>query len=210
MPEEIRHADGRIEHPSVRSEPTDASLRWVLGLIVAAALFGVFLNLMVSWFYHNYRDTLAAERKSRFALAPTPSLAFPPEPRLEQLDRMANLKTSNVYLRQKAKWDFLDSYGPTEEKGFIHIPIDQAMKLLANKLPARDDAVAAAGISAARTIGLLSPPGPGPLFALAAFFPGRADAEQAALTWRQNGLVDGGEPNSGRMFNRRKPRWFGP
>jgi hypothetical protein len=174
MAEEIRHPDGRIEHPSVRSEKSDADFRWVFRLIVAAALLGVIIWVAVWWFFVGESNQLARERRSPFPLAPGPSTALPPEPRLEQLDRMVGDPRLNVWNQQKKFEDTLAGYEDTQEKGFVRIPIERAMEYLATtkKLPARD--------------------------------------EKAQAVPRDNGLVGGGEPNSGRLFNRRKPRWFGP
>ena len=58
-------------------------------------------------------------------------------------------------------------YGRAEEDGFVDIPIERAMKLLANKLPAR--------------------------------------ATEDDRASRAGGLVDGGEPNSGRLFKKGGP-----
>jgi hypothetical protein len=174
MVEEIRPPEAPPEHPSVRHERTDASFRWVLGLIIAAAVLGVIIFLAIWWFFGEERSRLDAKRRSKYPLAPTPTSALPPEPRLEQLDRLRGIETSNVYVRQKVKEDRLARYGPTEEKGFLHIPIDRAMELLATTKP----------------------------------LPARS--EKAAGTPRDNGLVDRGGPNSGRLFNRRMPRWSAP
>ncbi len=174
MADEPRPGDGRAEtHPTVRHERTDANFRWILGLVIAAAVLGLILHAVVWLIFRDERDRLAEVRQSSFPLAPKPSTALPPEPRLEQLDRLSEIERANVYARQKAKEEVLASYGNTDEKGFVHIPVGQAMKLLAttNKLPARQ-------------VNVLPPP-------------------------RDNGLVSAGEPNSGRLLNRRKPRWLG-
>jgi hypothetical protein len=180
--EEIRHPDGRIEHPSVRHEPTDASFRWVFIILVGSMVLAVVIFSSVLAFftsYNNYQDTI---RKSPFPLGPTPSGKLPGEPRLEQLDRRPppglehppSPETPDVYLRQKTKEEVLASYGKTDEDGFIHVPIDRAMKYLAGKLPARKS-------------------GPG------------AKAAEAADK-HANGLVDSGASNSGRLF-REEPKW---
>ncbi len=78
MAEEIRHDDGRIEHPSVRHEKTDASFPWILGLILGAAFLGALIFYLIWLFFNNHGATLAEERKSPFPLAPKPSLAVPP------------------------------------------------------------------------------------------------------------------------------------
>ena len=51
-------------------------------------------------------------------------------------------EAANVFAKLAAQEKVLNSYGPTEEKGFVHIPIQQAIKVIAGKLPVR---TAAAG-----------------------------------------------------------------
>jgi hypothetical protein len=80
---------------------------------------------------------------------------------------MAGAAKSDVSKRLAAKEKALDSYGPTTEKGFIHIPIQQAMKAIAGKLPIRK--------------------------------------QPQASTAASSGLLDGGESNSGRMFQGPSP-----
>jgi hypothetical protein len=156
----------------VRFEPTDASFKAVLWILLGAVVFAAVMFPVVLWFFYDFRRYQADIKKSPFPLAAAPSTALPPEPRLEQLDRASGVETPNVYARQEAREGVLNSYGPTGEEGFVHVPIERAMRQLENKLPARA--------------------GPPP--------------EQAR---RGAGLVDAGEPNSGRMF-REKPRWFEP
>jgi hypothetical protein len=133
------HSDGQLVHPSVRHEPSDASYRWVLGILIAAAVLGVIIHVVVLRFFFNYRAYEDAVKRSDYPLAPAPSTGLPPEPRLEQLNRLADVDPSNVYLRQEAREEILNSYGPTREEGYIHIPIDRAMTLLEDRLPVRKE-----------------------------------------------------------------------
>jgi hypothetical protein len=174
MSDEIRHADGGIEHPDVSREETDASFRAILFLLIGAAGVAVVIYVGVSLFFYGWRDHENAVKKSSFPLAPKastdPRVLSPlpaGEPRLEQVDRLAGVEKPNVYDRQAAKEKVLNSSGPTEEKGYVHIPIEQAMKLLEDKLPVR-----------------AKPP-----------------ADEA---WRADGLIDAGESNSGREFRGKK------
>jgi hypothetical protein len=203
-PEEIRHEDGRIEHPSVRSEPTDASLGWITGIVIGAAVLGAIICFAVLGFFHQSNRTLNEARKSRFPLRPPKPYVLPPEPRLEQLNRLNDDPRSNIYIRQEEKLDILNGYGPTPESGFIHIPIDRAMRLLAGKLPARDEGVVSRAAAAAMPVGL----GMSPLSAAASLFPGAEQLMQESIDRRQNGLVNGGESSSGRLFKKGKPRWL--
>ena len=171
MVEETRpEGDGQLRNPSVRSEKSDASFGWVLGLIIAAAVLGLVLFVVVWAFLRTSQRAADVARRSPFPLAPAPSRSLPPEPRLEQVDRLARIETPNVYERQLSKEEVLAGFGPTEDKGFVHIPIEKAMRLLppTGKLKSRP-----------------APAGP---------------------QERQNGLVDAGESNSGRLL-RKEPKW---
>jgi hypothetical protein len=163
--EEIRHPDGRIEHPSVKHERSDASFRWIMVILVGAVVFAVVVEFAILGFFDRLRASQAEIKKSPFPLATGPSDALPPEPRLEQVDRMPGVQTPDDYKRESANREVLNSYGKTADEGFVHVPIDWAMKYLVEekKLPARPE-----------------PP---------------ADQRR-----RSEGLVDAGEPNSGRLF----------
>jgi hypothetical protein len=210
MPDEVHEGDGRLTHPSVRSERSDASFGGVLAVIVAATVLGFITGYLVLLFFHQQNDKLEAARRSTFPLAPVPASGLPPEPRLEQVDRMEGIRRSDVHARQEPRFEQLDSYGPTKEKGYVHIPIDRAIQFLAGKLPSRPEPAGAACMAAATVVGLLgTPSGHGGLLATASHFPDRGRVAGAALERRQNGLVTAGESNSGRLFNGRKPRWQG-
>lgn len=161
-PEESHHVDGRTEHPAVQVEPTDVRFRGVLIVMLTVLGFGTLQLFAVWWFFGDYNRHESAIKQSPFPLAPAPSTALPAEPRLEQVDRMARIESPNVFLREEAKEKILNSTGPTAERGFIHIPIERAMKRVVEQLPCRKEARK------------------GPA--------------------RDNGLVNGGASNSGRLF----------
>ncbi len=144
-PEEIRRPDdGGLEHPNVHREETDASFRAILYLLIGAAAIALVIYLGITAFFSGWRDHETAVKKSPFPLATRPSADprdLPPlpagEPRLEQIDRIAGIEKPNINERYTAKEEVLHSFGSTQEKGFVHIPIERAMKMLENKLPAR-------------------------------------------------------------------------
>lgn len=148
-------------HPSVRHEPADISARWILVSLLIAGVFGAFLHVVVWGYFRGEEAYLNRIRASNYPLAPEPLTALPPEPRLEQLDRLQGIETPNVYLREKRKLDRLTRYGATDDADFVHIPIEQAIRILAaeKKLPVRKQSET-----------------------------------------RNRGLIDSGEPNSGRLF----------
>jgi hypothetical protein len=145
VPEEIPHSDGRIEHSDVSREETDARFTPILLILIGSAGFALVMFLLMTAFYYGWRDHETAVKKSSFPLAPTPSLdprnppALPEgQPRLEQEDRLSGDMTANVYDRQAAKESILHTFGSNkDEKDFVHIPIEQAMKLVEKKLPVR-------------------------------------------------------------------------
>jgi len=117
----------------VRSERTDASFRAIALIILAALALGAVIFAGVLAFFKDYRHSLDDVRKSPYPLARTPSTELPRPPRLEQIDRRAGVETPNVYERQANAEEILNSYGPTREKDFVHIPIERAIELLENK-----------------------------------------------------------------------------
>jgi hypothetical protein len=137
MVEETRHPDGRVEHPSVKTEKSDASFTAILLVLLAAAGFGAIMLGVILGFFYKWEQHEANVKRSPFPLAAQPSTALPPEPRLEPLDRTAGVESSNVYLRLEQKEDVLTRYGKTAEEGYVHVPVSRAMDLLAGKLPAR-------------------------------------------------------------------------
>jgi|GEM_PF-1467474 len=166
--EEIRHPDGRIEHPRVRFERNDANFSPILIILIVVMGIATIHFASVWWFFKQYRAHQAAIKQSAFPLQPGPSNQLPAEPRLEPINRMAAIEKGSVYVIEASRERILNSYGALES-GYVHIPIQRAMDLLANKLPARP--------------------------------------KPAGNAQKENGLVDAGEPNSGRMF-RGEPRWF--
>ncbi len=137
MPEEMHRPDGRVSHPDIRMEHSDVNFRWILGLILGAMAFAALVHYLILVFFLNYREYESAIKQSPFPQAPGPSDVLPREPRLEQLDRVAGIEKPNVYERQATREEVLNRYGLTNEEGYAHIAIQEAMKMLENKLPAR-------------------------------------------------------------------------
>lgn len=169
VPPDIHQSDGRAVNPQVHYERTDANLGWLLGIGVGSVALAVIIFVAVLLFYHSYENYQAAIKKSDFPLAAEQSTKLPPEPRLEPIDRLSGIESSNVRVRHVAKEKTLDQYGPGAAEGFVRIPVERAMKLVLQdkELQARQ--------------------------------------EPAGDRKREQGLVDWGGPNSGRMFRGAKP-----
>jgi hypothetical protein len=133
--EELRHADGRIEHPHVQYEPRDAKFGWVLGLIIGAIGLGAFLQYLVWAFFAGYGKHESVVKQSPYPLAAVPLNGPPREPRFEQVERLLPGTAVNV---QPPLEEGLHRYGRVPgESGYVRIPIEEAMRLVVKELPVR-------------------------------------------------------------------------
>src|SRR5581483_12182278 len=122
---------GGLEHASVSYEHSDVNFRWILGLLIGAMILAAVVFYAILRFYHDYADYEASVKQSQYPLA-TDNGRLPREPRLEQLNRLADIEKGNVYLRQEAKEEALYSYGSIAGEGeYVHVAIEQAMDWLA-------------------------------------------------------------------------------
>jgi hypothetical protein len=134
---EVPPADGRLDNPRVRYETRDVRFPGILAILIAGSCIGG-LDYFVVWKIFRNREAHQAELKvSPFPLAPQPRTNLPQEPRLEQIDRLAGIESSNVFDRQSASIRLLTTYGQTPEQGYIRIPIERAMQLVLKDLPVR-------------------------------------------------------------------------
>ncbi len=132
--EEIRHADGRIEHPSIRRELTDVRFLPVFTVILGIVVLGAII-IYATWIVlHSLEPAVGSSFSSNRG---TVDSTLPATPRLEPLERLSGNESANVFDRQLAAERKLTSYGPTDEAGFVHIPIEQAIKLIVPKLSIR-------------------------------------------------------------------------
>jgi hypothetical protein len=125
--------DEKKTNVGISYERKDVSMRLVVALLVGAGCV-VVLMLFAIW-----QLFWAEERRQRAAKGSTEALAplYPAEPRLEQIDKLAGVEKTDVVKRLAAQEKTLNSFGPTAEKGFAHIPIQQAIDAVAGKLPVR-------------------------------------------------------------------------
>lgn len=205
MAEEIHESDGGSEHPNVRYEQRDASFGWILGIGISTLALGVLILSVLLWFFYHYRNYQATIKRSPFPLAARPSAALPARPRLEQVDRLAGVESPNVYLREAANEEILRSYGATMPELTALAP--SAASVAAE--PGIGALSAAVRLLAGMRVpygGFIRIPISRALALLANKLPARPEPP-ASQRRRENGLVDAGASNSGRMF-REKPRWY--
>ena len=120
-------------HGNVKYEPKDIHLRWIVAMFVFLASFVVCMAFVMLKFYWYEEEAEKKIKGSTEALAP----ALPPEPRLEQINKLAGAEAANIDTRLAAQEEMLNSSGPTDEKGFVHVPIQRAIEAVAGKLPTR-------------------------------------------------------------------------
>jgi hypothetical protein len=129
-----------LEHPDVRREERDV---WPRPLIAVALVVPVLAAIGFCLIWAIFQFGLRYERSvkfSKYPLAPAPSSSLPAEPRLEPLNRIAGNAPANDFDRQLAQETRLTTFGSASEKGFIHIPIQVAIKLVVSQLPVRKPA----------------------------------------------------------------------
>jgi hypothetical protein len=120
--------------PTVRHERSDLRFRGIAILLAAILAVGVTQFFLVLRLFHYHATSQAEEKRS-----PNPPVAarLPPEPRLEQLDRLAGEASSDTEKRLAAAERTLNGFGPTGEQGFVHVPIAAAIDTVAGHLPVR-------------------------------------------------------------------------
>ena len=150
--------------PEIRFEERDVRFRWVLIVAVVSCVIGGAIFVLVRGFYQVVLESRPEGQATAFAPSEKPTSQLPPEPRLELLDRRAKSPASNVSNWEQGQEKSPERYGPSDEKGYVRIPLQRALQIVAGHLPARKE------------------------------------ADQPK--YKDKGLVDAGESNSGRMFRR--------
>src|SRR5580704_17556607 len=148
--------------PDVRYEPRDVRFRWVLILAVVGCAIGAGVFFLVRGIYWATLETRFDGQPAAQTSGEVPTSQLPPEPRLELLDRLEKTPASDVAKWGRGEEKALETYAPSDQKGFVHIPLERVMHILAGHLPVRKE----------------------------------ADRPK----FKDRGLVDAGESNSGRMF----------
>jgi hypothetical protein len=142
-----------IEHgrnPETEFEQSDLGAKGIFSFFIGLAVFGVIMHFVLSGMYDvldHYEarhqpppNPLATPIERRSRQVPPDTLMKFPEPRLEVNERT---ELQGVILSQEQR---LNSYGWVDEKaGVVHIPIERAMELIAQRgLPTRSQTGVAA------------------------------------------------------------------
>ncbi len=128
-PIEVQHADGRIEHPGVRREATDISYPLVAVSIVVLGFVLAGVGLAARWLFH------MENRRANGSISTADELAVksPIQPRLEPFE--PQFPTADSFAVEfQAMEARLQSYGPTDDADFVHVPIEKAIEHVARQM----------------------------------------------------------------------------
>ncbi len=113
------------------AEPSDVSTGGVLAFAAGLVLLGGVSTLLVWWMFNRYA-TVRSEVPT-WGGPPLAGAEEPPQPRLEGTETVGALREPDVAAEATAH-----SYGWVDRpKGIVRIPVERAMDMLADKLPAR-------------------------------------------------------------------------
>jgi hypothetical protein len=127
-----------LRHPETEFEREDLSAGGILGFLVGLAITGFVIHIILVGMYA-YLDQyqkkhepagspLVTRAPKEDMRGPTPEVANRfPLPRLEVNER------SQLYDFRRKEEDTLNTYGVDPKTGVVHIPIDRAMQLLAQR-----------------------------------------------------------------------------
>jgi hypothetical protein len=144
--EEIASGGERIggseePHGPVHFESTDIGCAGGCAALASYAAV-VAIGCLCAWWL--FSATFFRHRKATYGeeqvAAPAP---FPPQPRLEPLIVDDTRMSADYWAREHERGLVLDTYGSTKEEGYVHIPIEQAMRLAVKQLPVRQESQAA-------------------------------------------------------------------
>jgi hypothetical protein len=131
--DEVCHADGRIEHIRVGNEDTDVRFR---AIAAAALVIGATLAAVVGAIRLFVHEEGATDVRQAAREASGRSLTLPAQPRLDALERHDAQRSFEA--RSAAAEKRLHDYGPAEDAGYVHVPIDKAMQKLAGGLQSQN------------------------------------------------------------------------
>ena len=114
-------------------EPADESLFWVLTFAVALILLSLIIGVVLWWMLQRLLAREPAVKPPASVLAATQRGQLPPEPRLEGLDSYGGPSQPAEAGRSAEQ-----GYAWVDQKaGIVRIPVEEAMAILADKLPSR-------------------------------------------------------------------------
>jgi hypothetical protein len=124
-----------LRNKGVEYEREDLTTKSIVAFLVGLALFAVIVHFALKGFF-GFADRYYTTHENSAPMArtsPDPHLVMPadveqfPQPRLETDER------TEIFPFRESEEKHLDSYGVDAKTGAIHIPIDRAMQLVAER-----------------------------------------------------------------------------
>ncbi len=117
---------------SARHEPTDINIR---PLKITALVFVISMIVILSsllWLFKYYARTAVAPDRDLVNSQVRPAGPTAPEPRIQGVPTFhANVPRADMEQLRHESQQRLNSYGKSDESGFVRIPIDRAVQFLA-------------------------------------------------------------------------------
>jgi len=122
-------------NPADHYEPTDIGCAGGGIALFVVAAFMVTAALASWWLFSAkfFRARKASYGAEQAVSQPT----YPSQPRLEPIIVDDTRLSADYWALEHERGLILDTYGSTKEEGYMHIPIEQAMRLAVKKLPVR-------------------------------------------------------------------------
>lgn len=125
-------------HKNVCFENSEVSILGVNAVLMAIALVFAGVMLLAAWVLFATKAGLNQGEAGHYS---APAEEKPAAPRLEPLD-YGSAVAINVFRTQLEKQRELHNYGATSDEGFVHVPIEQAIKFTAKSFTRRQHATA--------------------------------------------------------------------
>jgi hypothetical protein len=128
---EIHPHDPSDARPKLEHEPSDASLGGVASFAVSLVILGVIIQVVLWGMFRHLLSREPQVKPPQSVLAASHRGQLPPAPRLEGLESLGG-PSAGLAAEQAAA----GQYGWIDRKaGIVRIPVDEAINILADKLP---------------------------------------------------------------------------
>jgi len=119
---------------SARHEPTDIDTRPLKIVAIIFLISAVVIPLALLWLFKNYEKTATAPDRELVDSQVRKTIPTAPEPRIQGVPTFhAAVPRADMEQLRRESEQKLHSYGKSEEQGFVRIPIDRAMQILAEQ-----------------------------------------------------------------------------
>jgi hypothetical protein len=120
--------------PDVRHEPTDIDTRplRIAAIIFVISMIAILLALL--GLFRHYSNTAVAPDRNLVNQQVRDARPTAPEPRIQGVPTFhGNVPRLDMEQLRRESQQRLNSYGKSDEPGFVRIPIDRAMQILADQ-----------------------------------------------------------------------------